>query len=105
MRFSAPKTADDIIVDLIKRAKHPPLVRVVTGDTAIRYEARCRRCQHTSAVEFVRELFDPGHPSTKTRKPQQEKPQQQTAEEKQEWLDIFDDDDDQSFDGYEAMMQ
>lgn len=110
VRFSSPQTADDIIVDMIKREKNPTSIRVITSDTAIRHEAKYRRCLHTTSVDFVHEIFAPDHTPTNTLPPQEEKPQQLSAAEKQEWLDIFDDgdddnDEDEPFDGYESMMQ
>ena len=57
VQFSAPLTADDVIVELIKTAAHPAMIRVVTGDNAIRLEASYRRCTCTGDAEFVRELF------------------------------------------------
>jgi predicted RNA-binding protein with PIN domain len=60
VRFSSPQSADDVIIALLKSIRDPSKVRVVTGDTAIRHEARRRRCDHTDAVRFVAELFASG---------------------------------------------
>ncbi len=69
VRFSAPLTADDVIVELVKTAVYPTALRIVTGDNAIRLEASYRRCVCTGDAEFVRELFartdkSAGNPST-----------------------------------------
>ncbi len=57
VRFSAPVTADDIIVDMIHQAKDPTIIRVVTSDNAIRHEAKRRRSRNTVAADFIEELF------------------------------------------------
>src|SRR3990170_305027 len=44
VRFSAPATADDLIVAAIHDAEDPTNLRVVTSDTAIRHAAVYRRC-------------------------------------------------------------
>src|SRR3989304_10235804 len=55
--FSAPATADDLIVAAIGDEKDPTRLRVVTSDTAIRPAAGYRRCRCTDAVSFIGELF------------------------------------------------
>ena len=62
VRFSAPKSADDIIVALIHRARDPGRVRAVSSDTAIRHEAHLRRCACTDSAAFVAELFGKSAP-------------------------------------------
>lgn len=89
VRFSGPQTADDVIVDLIHRARDPASVRVVTGDTAIRHEARLRRCRHTDVVSFVRELFPQPDRKEPPKGRMSEKPEQISAAEAEEWLDTF----------------
>ncbi len=104
VRFSAPKTADDVIVALVHRARLPDMVRVITGDTAIRREARLRRCGHTEAVAFVRELFPPEGKHRPAAGITPEKPTELSPEEAQEWVDLFDvDDADEPFEGHDAM--
>ncbi len=102
--FSAPATADDIIVGMIHRARDPATVRVVTGDKAIRHEARIRRCRHIDAVAFVHELFPPPKASKGPKGPPAEKPEEVSPDEAQEWLDLFDLDDDEPFDGHDTMQ-
>ncbi len=92
--FSAPKTADDLIVAMVHRARDPGAVRVVSGDTAIRREARHRRCRHTEAVAFVSELFpreDRPKPEPRTRA---EKPESISPDDARKWLKRFGYDDD-----------
>ncbi len=103
VRFSAPITADDLIVAMIQRAKDPGAVRVVSSDTAIRCEARYRRCRHTGAVSFVAELFPDKRTSVPTPPTRPDKPDRLSPEEAQEWLDLFGCDDVERFDGCDEM--
>ncbi len=57
VRFAAPKSADDILVEMIQATKTPTAVRLVSGDTAIQYEARFRKCPVTSSLDFSEELL------------------------------------------------
>jgi len=93
VRFAAPKSADDVIIAIVKRSSHPDTVRVVSSDTAIGYEARKRRCAHTDAVAFTHEVFaDPSEaPATPPLDPGREKPESQSPEDVDRWVDIFDD--------------
>lgn len=106
VRFSAPQTADDVIVAMVGQAKRPDTLRIVTGDKAIRREARMRRCQHTNAVAFVAELFTSKKGHRPAADAPREKPTDVSPEEAQEWVDLFgldDDHDDEGFDGQDAM--
>ena len=105
--FSAPVTADDIIVSLIDQATEPTAIRVVSSDTAIRHEARHRRCACTDAVAFVAELFPAQQQTagpTPAANPPAEKPEALSPEEAQAWLDTFGIDDmEEPFEGHDAM--
>ena len=107
--FSSPQTADDVIARLVRKAPDPGRVRVVSGDTAMRYEARLRRCRHTDAVDFIDELFPrQGRPVPEPDIPESssEKPEALGPEETDEWLEIFEiQDEDEPFDGYDGMMR
>ena len=103
VRFSAPATADDVIVDIIQHARNPSRLRVISGDTAIRHEARRRRCRHSSAVEFVQELFPRPDGSRSSTAPSSEKPPTVSPENAKEWHELFGSDDDEPFDGFDAM--
>lgn len=89
VRFSAPITADDVIVELIQKAFRPDELRVVTSDSAIRHEARLRRCRCTDAAAFARELFATPAPSSPGVDPSAEKPSTVSESEVREWLDAF----------------
>ena len=106
VRFSAPKTADDIIVALIHRAKDPGSIRAVSSDTAIRHEAHLRRCATTDSVAFVAELFGKAPLPQAAAASPEEKPVTESPEETQRWLDEFGIDiDDDLFDGFDAMTE
>jgi len=104
VRFSAPATADDLIVAAIAKEKDPTLLRVVTSDTAIRHAASYRRCRCTDAVSFIGELFrDQGRceaPQPLT----EEKPTGDASEEAEHWKHTFGGTDDEPFDGFDAML-
>ncbi|MBI4717127.1 MAG: NYN domain-containing protein [Planctomycetes bacterium] len=104
VRFSAPQTADDVIVSYIQRARDAGTVRVISSDSALRHEAHRRRCRHTDSAAFVAELFarpgtvaSPGGPD--------EKPGEPTTDESQEWLRAFGVEGDDPFDGFDAMQR
>jgi len=105
VRFSAPATADDIIVAAIEAEKEPTRLRVVTSDTAIRHVAGYRKCSCTATVSFIGELF----PDSSTREAPQpivpEKPADVASQEDAEWWKkTFGGTDDEPFDGFDAMI-
>ncbi len=87
--FSAPLTADDVIVSMVESAQHPDLVRVITSDRAVAHAARYQRCGHTDATSFVLELF----PSSSQSKPKEPKAQVNTKQNRaldtDQWLKEF----------------
>jgi hypothetical protein len=89
VRFSAPETADDVIVSMIHAVKDPMAVRVVSSDTAIGREARYRRCRHTDAVGFTYELFAAEKTPTPHAPVRNEKPDKISPEERRQWLELF----------------
>jgi len=104
VRFSQRKSADDIIVEMIHQARKPDTIRIVSGDTAVLYEARTRKCAYTDSVEFVGELFAGDAPKRPGKPSASEKPREVSPEETDEWLKTFGIDEDEPFDGYDAMM-
>jgi len=64
VRFAAPRTADDLIIEHVHATTDPGSIRVITTDTAIRHEAAYRRCRVTRSEAFVSELFAPTPRST-----------------------------------------
>lgn len=105
VEFSAPVTADDVIVEMVERVKDPGRVRVVTSDRAIRHAAGLNRCRHTDARAFVDELFASPKAAHTPSSESDPKPRVLTPQERREWLDSFGiSDDEEPFDGHEAMM-
>ncbi len=105
VRFSAPETADDVIIRMVNNAQHPTELRVVTGDSVIRHAAKYRRSAHTECVAFVAELFSAeGEAAPTPSQPGDDKPRTPTGQETSDWLQAFDIEvDDEPFDGYGAM--
>ncbi len=107
VRFSAPATADDVIIAMIQRERDPAALAVVTDDTAIRHEARRRGCDHLNTIPFIAELF-PSAPRSERSQPANiaDKPEAVSNEEKKHWVDVFDDGiDDEPFEGSDAMLR
>lgn len=105
VRFSAPVTADDVIVSMIHRARNPETVRVVSSDSAIRHEAIFRRCRHIDAVDFVAELFTSDKETAAPARSGGEKPDPPTPEQTDEWIEVFDLADDEPTDGVAAKQE
>lgn len=106
VRFSAPATADDIIARMVQRARDPGSVRVISSDTALRHEALHRRCQYADSLAFINELFPPRDERHPKAAASTEKPGQVSPKETDEWLELFGlDDEDEPFDGYDAMTR
>jgi predicted RNA-binding protein with PIN domain len=106
VKFSVSVTADDVIAAMIQRAHDPAGVRVVSSDTALRHAARLRRCRHTDAVAFIDELFPKDHEPRSIVPGASEKPREVSPEEAREWIETFGlDDEEEPFDGHDAMTQ
>ena len=105
-RFSAPESADDVIARMIHQTRDPGKVRIISSDTALRHEALRRRCGFSDSVAFIDELFaDVEQSSARTTRPG-EKPEGLSPDETDEWLETFGlDDDDEPFDGHDAMTE
>lgn len=105
VRFSAPHTADDIIVAMVHETKDPGRIRVVSGDKAIRSEAVSHRCRYVTAAAFVAELVPPKS-QTRTESQASDRPQKPEPEgNTDQWLETFgyDNAKPDSFDGLDAM--
>lgn len=89
VEFSGPVTADDVIIQMVHRAGKPGTIRVVTADTAIRHEAKRRRCKHTHSAAFVGELYPNQERAQRPVAAPDEKPPDPSPDETQEWLDMF----------------
>lgn len=98
VRFAAPRSADDVIVQFVRQTKDKS-VRVITGDSVIGHETRYQRLQHTDAIAFVAELFSGSESATASPPPTDDESRPSLAESSQDWLDYFGmPDDDQSDD-------
>lgn len=106
VRFSAPLTADDVIVRMVGERTPGREVRVVSSDTAVRHEAKRCGCQCVDSPAFVGELFaEPVPPDTRP-PTENEKPSDVTPAQRTEWLEAFGlDDEDDPLDDFDAMMQ
>lgn len=106
VRFSAPRTADDLIVELIHAVPNPGQVLVVTDDKAILYEARLRGCASMANLTFIEKLFPPPSrsPSAPPASPS-EKPTDVSPEDLAYWRREFGvpDATDEPSDGLEGM--
>lgn len=102
VRFGASRSADDVIVELIRGVADPATVRMVSDDGAIRHEAGLRRCRHSGALDFIRELFARPKPHEQAGPPPLEKPAA-SSDEAEQWKRTFGADEDDPFDGYGAM--
>lgn len=107
--FSAPESADDVIIRMIRDEYRHAALRIVTGDTAIAYEARNCRCAQVASAAFIDELLPgrgnrgrtPHAASGDARNPAASprangattasdgKPPPPTPDESREWLDLF----------------
>jgi len=100
--FSAPRIADDVIVEKLKAARQPLTVSVVTDDTAVAYEARRRRATHIGCRAFIDQMFTEDSPPAERAGPEpgtkvqpsgvgdaSEKPRIVSREESDEWVELF----------------
>jgi hypothetical protein len=89
-------------------------VRRCDSDTAIRREARYRRCKHTDSADFVAELFSDRKSTSSTRPahsdsrlaPEGAIDDSLSPADRQKWLEEFgiNPDDDEPFPGHDAMI-
>lgn len=81
-----PRTADDIILDLLARERNPRGLIVVSGDGRIQAAARQRGAVVVSAVEFARQL---AAPAPRRATPRDEEGPKLSAEEVAAWERLF----------------
>ena len=91
IEFSAPRSADLLIEELIEQAEQPSQMCVVTGDRAIQSVARRRRCVCVSSAAFARELAAPAPPPPRPEPAPDapEKPDGLRRDETDAWLRQF----------------
>ncbi|MCP4593931.1 MAG: hypothetical protein GY842_24620 [bacterium] len=93
--FSSPRTADEVIEDIIATTRYPAQLCVVSGDRAIQSVARRHRCTTMDSGAFARELAALLAPrkDDAARLPAStppEKPESVSREEADEWMREFD---------------
>lgn len=99
--FSAGRSADEVIEEMIERAARPAEIRVVTSDRAIQSAARYRQCTCIEAADFARRLaspqlsFEAEKGSTEPPPAPPEKPEELKRQEAHDWLRRFDYDPDE----------
>jgi|GEM_PF-5702883 len=91
VKFSAPRTADDLLIDAIRSCPDPSTTEVVTSDTAILHEAGIRRCVRTKAPSFIERLFSVRPETQPDSTTKAEKPCSVSQAEAQELLDLIED--------------
>lgn len=105
--FSGMRTADDCIVERLKGITNADHVKVISDDTAIRYEARQNNCRLVSTTAFIASLFPPSDIPKREASVEAsaEKPAETSNADRQTWLEVFDDGaPEEPFDGFEAMQ-
>ncbi len=89
VEFSAPRTADDLLIDAIHACRDPGTTAVVTADRAILHEAGIKRCQRISPTEFIEDLFREPAREDSAETPEPEKPSEVSAEEAKELSELL----------------
>jgi predicted RNA-binding protein with PIN domain len=93
--FSQGQTADDLIEELIRHESSPRLLTVVSDDHRIQQAARRRGCTVLGCLDYYERLQDREVRPVVTPPEPPGKPEQMSAEETQQWLDVFKDADEQ----------
>ena len=93
VRFSARRSADDLIVEQIEHDPLPTACTVVSSDHAIQHAARYRRAVSVGATPFLQEVLRPPSESpaqdATARSDDTEKPDTVSPEEAETWLERF----------------
>lgn len=90
VRYSAGRTADEVIMELISAHTAPRRLTVVSSDREIRKAARRRRCVVLTSPQFARQLQQEEHP--RPLPPSHEPKEKQrglTGQQSREWLKEF----------------
>ncbi len=81
----SPEIADDLIVDIVKKAKAPKTITVVTSDNELKNRVRSLGAQITGAMSFYSMIKKPQKSSNDDTK----KPEIASKEEFDEWMEYF----------------
>ncbi len=95
VRFSGGQTADALIEADVAQAKLPTQITVVTTDRAIQHQVRYRKAVTIDSEAFAKSLYEPLQEDPAPPHPTVEKPQQVDAQEVDDWLQRFEEDDDE----------
>ncbi|MCH7700918.1 MAG: NYN domain-containing protein [Planctomycetes bacterium] len=89
VRFSGPRSADELIEETIEQSQSPGRLWVVTSDRAIQSVARHRRCRCTSSADFLIHLTTPD-PKPEPKTPPAPTPgDERSRENADHWLRTF----------------
>jgi hypothetical protein len=89
VRYSAGRTADEVIMELISAHTAPRRLTVVSSDREIRKAARRRRCMVLTSPQFAKQLQEESpRPSPPFQEPK-EKQRGLTEQQSSEWLKEF----------------
>ena len=81
--------ADDLIEDLIGHESAPRQLAVVSDDHRLKQAARRRRCQVLGCEEYLAWLEYRRHQSRKSPPDPESKPSEDSADEREHWLQVF----------------
>jgi len=84
-----PRTADDLIQEVIQQRHGAKYLRVISSDRQIRDFARRHRVRATPSGEFEQELETPPHPSRISPAPEPGREEALSEEQLAEWERIF----------------
>lgn len=87
--FAAPRTADEVVLELIANSSAPRRLTVVSTDREIRRAARRRRCQGQKSDQFARFLLQIQKDRPRDQQEPREKRRGLTAEQTEAWLKEF----------------
>lgn len=87
--FSGPRTADEVIEEVIAGARTPGRITVVTTDRAIQHAVRYRRGRCIDSEAFMAQLWQQAETHTAPASPPPEKPQDLSTTETRGWLAEF----------------
>ena len=90
VQFAPPgKTADQIIINRVRRIKNPQALMVVTSDRAVQTAVGHRQVRVVTSAEFARQLLGGSEKDGDIADTGSQADIQLSAEEVDEWLDLF----------------
>ena len=104
VRFSAGRTADDVLEDMLAHDSGAAQYTVITSDHAVQHAARYHRAAAVDAEQFVHDELVGGVRDTPAPVEGTDKPEALSAEETAHWLRQFGQDPDEPPDETDVMM-